>query len=103
MEALLTNEQRQEILHTSSMFTDQELETLLHLNSEDLKIIGQNRGNENKIGFAMQLCWIRFTGGTFSDISEIPSYIVRFVADKIGIKPEWFKDYGRRRQTRNEH
>ena len=103
MGVLLTKEQEQEILHTSIVFTDKELEIIFHLLPEDMEVINQNRRLQNRLGFALQLCWIRLTGGSFPNIADVPKYIIEYVAGKLSTTKDVLQGYGNRRQTKNEH
>jgi hypothetical protein len=42
------------------------------LSSEDLALINRRRGDPNRLGFALMLCYLRFRGGYFSKASNHP-------------------------------
>ena len=69
----------------------------------DLSIIKQHRGSENRLGFAVQLCYMRYPGIIFSadDTPHLP--ILQIVAEQLKVKPEIWNDYGQRKNTRWEH
>lgn len=103
MGVLLTKEQENEILNIDKRLTKQELDEYFSITPSDLKSISSNRGAQNKLGYAIQLYWIRYTGTTFSDTREIPPHIVKHVAKQLDINPDSFLEYGQRRQTRSLH
>lgn len=79
-----------------------ELRVVYHtLNETDLALIHQHRGAENRLGFAVQLCYMRYPGVV---LSEVPcSKTVDFIANQLGIAPEVFDDYAPRKNTFHEH
>jgi TnpA family transposase len=69
----------------------------------DLSIIKQRRGSENRLGFAVQLCYLRFPG-VILGVDELPfPPLLEFVAEQIKVPVKSWDDYGKRSQTRREH
>jgi len=69
----------------------------------DLSIIRQHRGSVNRLGFAVQLCYLRFPGTILStDQSPFPPLLC-LVSNQIKVPVESWTDYGNREQTRREH
>ena len=99
-----------------SILTDSERDSLLALpdnqedlvryysfSESDLSIIRQHRGIANRIGFAVQLCYIRYPG-IILGVNENPhSEILRFVAAQLNEPADRWNEYGQRFQTRREH
>ncbi len=73
------------------------------LNESDISIIGQHRGSENKLGFAIQLCYMRYPGVILSVNDKPPVDMLRMVAQQLKISVERWDSYGQREQTRREH
>ncbi|HCF1766392.1 TPA: Tn3 family transposase [Pseudomonas aeruginosa] len=72
-------------------------------NETDLSIIRQHRGPANRLGFAVQLCYLRFPG-IFLGIDELPFQpLLRMVAAQLKVPVESWNEYGQREQTRREH
>ena len=69
----------------------------------DLSLIYQHRGAANRLGFAVQLCYLRFPGVVLG-LDQLPApSLLAFVAAQLKFSsPEWAV-YGRREQTRREH
>jgi hypothetical protein len=61
------------------------------------------RRPHNKLGFAIQLCVIRQTGWLLDEDVQLPSAIVKYVADQLGVDPRSYAIYAHRAQTRFEH
>ena len=56
-----------------------ELITRFAFTEQDLTIIGSHRGVENRLGFAVQLAYMRFPGVMLGVDQEPSSIVVRFV------------------------
>jgi TnpA family transposase len=95
--------------------TEAQLETLLalptdeailvrhwSLSAEDVAAIGRRRRDRNQIGFALQLCALRYPGRLLRPGELIPDKALRFVAEQIGAEPEALISYAARFQTRYE-
>ena len=69
----------------------------------DLSIIRQRRGPANRLGFAVQLCYLRFPG-VILGVDEPPfPPLLRLVANQLKVSIESWDEYGKREQTRREH
>ena len=58
------------------------------LADDDLEHIAQRRRDENRIGFALQLCALRYPGRALHPGELIPSEVVAFIAVQLGIAVE---------------
>ena len=84
---------------------DKEDELIRHytLTEPDLSLIRQRRGEVNRLGFAVQLCYLRFPSIILgADQSPDPA-LLAFAADQLRVSPDGWNEYGRRDQTRREH
>jgi len=73
------------------------------LSESDLSIIRQRRGAANRLGFAVQLCYLRFPGIVL-DVDALPfPPLLHLVAGQLKIPVEHWAEYGGRAQTRREH
>ena len=73
------------------------------LGKEDLAAAAEKRGDHNRIGFALTLCYLRFPGRVLAIGETPPLPMIRFVARQLRLEPEAFAAYARRDQTRREH
>ncbi len=72
-------------------------------NETDLSIIRQRRGPANRLGFAIQRCYLRFPG-VILGVDELPfPPLLRMVAAQLKVPVESWDEYGQREQTRREH
>ena len=74
------------------------------LSEADLRAVSVRRGAANRLGFAVQLCLLRYPGRPLGAGEVVPLHIVEFVASQIGVDPDAFYDYARDHDTtRREH
>ena len=97
------------------VLTSAQLETLLALpltepdlvrhwtlSTADLAVIRRRRRDRNRLGFALQLCAVRYPGRLLRSGELIPLESLRFVAGQLGIEPNALATYAGRFQTRYE-
>ena len=74
------------------------------LTESDIIIIEQNcRGTANKLGFAIQLCYLRFPGKILKS-NETPEFLLlQYVCEQLNINPSVWEKYAIRDVTRREH
>jgi hypothetical protein len=73
------------------------------LSSEDLALIRTKRRSGNQLGFAVQLCLLRYPGQGLGFGEHPPETMIAFVARQLDISPIAFSGYALRDQTRREH
>jgi hypothetical protein len=73
------------------------------LSDSDLSIIRQRRGESNRLGFAIQLCYMRYPGIVIG-VNEKPFFpLLKMVAKQLEIDEQYWDSYGQREQTRRDH
>jgi len=83
--------------------TNDELIRHYTFSESDLSIINQRRGHANRLGFAVQLCYLRFPG-IILGVDEAPfPPLLKLAADQLRAAPDSWETYGQREQTRREH
>jgi TnpA family transposase len=83
--------------------TDHELAHYYTLTPEDLRLINRRRRGSNRLGFAVQLCMLRFPGRTITDLADISTRVLALIAQQVGVPPAAFVSYGQRLPTIYEH
>lgn len=98
---LLTAAQRAELL---ALPTDRlEIRERSSLTPADFDLINRHRTEANRLGFAIQLCLLRYPGRAWLPAEQLPSEMLRFIAGQIGAGPTALADYAQRDETRREH
>ena len=83
--------------------TKDELIRHYSFNESDLALIRQRRGHANRLGFAVQLCYMRYPGLMLGVDDKPFMPLLRIVAAQLKVPVESWNDYGQREQTRREH
>jgi Domain of unknown function (DUF4158) len=73
------------------------------LTRPDLEQVDQCRGATNKLGFAVQLCMLRWRGHFLRDTREIPEPVLEILSLQLGVLPIPIDDYPQNEKTRFDH
>src|SRR5690349_16022200 len=73
------------------------------LSRAELDLIQAKRTPHNRLGLAIQLCFLRHLGRAVLADETPPASMIAFVAQQIGVDPEALVEYGRRDTNRREH
>lgn len=74
-----------------------ELIRLYTFNEADLALIRQHRGAQNRLGFAVLLCYMRYPGILLGVDAEPSPHLLTMVANELKVPREAWNDYGRQR------
>lgn len=84
--------------------SDRDLIRHYTLSSDDLSLVMRHRGNENRLGFAVQLCHLRFPGWPWKPDGDLPQTVLAYIAGQLGIDTAVLGSYAKTRDTtRREH
>ena len=73
------------------------------LSDEDMRHVKTRRRPGNRLGFALQLCALRYPGRLLQPGELIPDPIIKFIGAQLGLSKSDLADYAERRQTRYQH
>jgi TnpA family transposase len=74
------------------------------LSEADLAAVSLKRGSANRLGFAVQLCLLRYPGRPLRTVEAVPLPVIEHIASQVGAPPEAFAEYTLKRDvTRREH
>jgi hypothetical protein len=83
--------------------TNEELIRHYTFNETDLAIIRQHRGPANRLGFAVQLCYMRYPGIMLGGDDEPSAPLLHMVAAQLSVSADIWGEYAQRAETRREH
>ncbi len=81
-----------------------DLERFFFLDDADRDLIGDRRGDHNRLGFMLQASTVRYLGAFLEDPLDVPWPVVEYLAVQLGIHdPSCVKRYVDREMTAYEH
>jgi TnpA family transposase len=99
--SLLSNEQRARLFAVP--VDHAEMAKHYVLSADDLTLVRAKRRSVNRLGFAVQLCLLRYPGLGTGPAEQLPEALIAFVARQLGVRRVDFANYAQRDQTRREH
>jgi TnpA family transposase len=79
----------------------EDLSAFFLLSEADQRVINQQHSEAyTRLGFALQLCTLRYLGFAPDDLTTAPAVAVEYVAQQLGVAPQALTAYGTRRPTR---
>lgn len=85
-----------------SEVSSEDLNRFFLLSDKELSILKQLRAEHNRLGFALQLCCLRYLG-FFPEELQLPEPVINYVAQQLQLIPELLVFYGQRSSTQREH
>jgi len=98
---LLTDDERGRLFG----IPEEEAELIRHytLSPAEFDLAADRRGSRNRLGFAVQLCLLRYPGFGLRADEAVPAALLTYLAHQLGLPAAVFLDYSRRVQTRLDH
>lgn len=82
----LPNEKRESYGSYTLAIVSDDLARYFQLDDADLALIAKKRGDYNRIGFAVQLCTVRYFGTFLKDPLSVPDLVIHTLAQQFGIE-----------------
>ena len=99
----LTDAERAQLNRFPNEIPHDDLSAFFTLTDGDIQEIDRQRGDPNRLGFALQLCALRYLGFAPDELGTAPATAIHFVAHQLGLTPEALQTYGHRLHTRTDH
>jgi Domain of unknown function (DUF4158)/Tn3 transposase DDE domain len=99
----LTAVERERLNRFPDLIPDEDLRVFFPLSDRDMVEVRKQRGAANQLGFALQLCALRYLGFAPDDLGTTPEAAATFVAQQVGVSPAAIVGYGGRIHTRTTH
>jgi TnpA family transposase len=101
--SFLTDAEREQLKRFPSEIPPEDLGAYFTLSDRDRSQVRRQRGGHNRLGFALQLCTLRYLGYVPDQLRSVPSAVIAHLARQVGIAPESLPAYGDRPHTRTDH
>jgi TnpA family transposase len=99
----LTAAERHRLSSYPEEISSEDLGRFFTLTPSDLVLVEQQRGDHNRLGFALQLCTLRYLGFLPDKLIEPPPAVMKLLTHQLGLAPAVIDAYGAREQTRSDH
>ncbi|HLO47315.1 MAG TPA: Tn3 family transposase [Kamptonema sp.] len=100
---LLSPAQRLQFTEIPHFITQRDLARYYTFSNDELRVIKQRRRPHNRLGFAVQLCYLRFPGRVWSLEEIVPESVLFYIASQLQLDPTLIREYSQRDTTRREH
>ncbi|MBD2628128.1 Tn3 family transposase [Trichormus variabilis] len=100
---LLSPAQRLQFTEIPNSITSRDIARYYTFSNDELKVIKERRRPHNRLGFAVQLCYLRFPGRVWSLSEIVPESVLSYIASQLKIDPTIITEYSQRDTTRREH
>jgi hypothetical protein len=98
-----TDSERERLNNFPNEIQHKDLITFFTLSGSDKAQIPLYSASYNRLGFALQLCTLRFMGFVPDELTKTPPAVVEYLADQLSVDHDVLSEYPARAQTRTDH
>ena len=84
--SFLTAFDKQALAQLPAIVPQTDLIRYFKLSDRDLKLLSSLRGAHNRLGFAIQLCMLRYWGCCPDPVCAVPLSVLDFISEQLGIE-----------------
>ena len=99
----LSEAERQSLNEFPTNIEDGDVLNHFFLSPNDLEQVALQRGDNNRLGFALLLCALRYIGFFPNTLQTAPANALGYLAEQLKLSSDTLESYGQRAQTRREH
>jgi Domain of unknown function (DUF4158) len=99
----ITEQQRRQLLTGHFALSHREVVRYWLLSEKDINGINGRRREYNRLGYAVQLCLLRYPGWPLKTDEPAPPNLLNYLGQQLGADTAEFADYAKRDNTRQEH
>ncbi len=99
----LSTAERDRWQHFPDVIPHEDLIAFFWLSEEESREVHRQREPQNRLGYALQLCTLRYLGFVPDDLQATPPEVVTFVAEQLAVTPTVLIAYASRRRTQTDH
>ncbi len=99
----LTTAERERLASFPPQIPPEDVGVYFTLSKRDLELVRERRGDQNRLGFSLQLGALRYLGFSPDDLSTAPSDVVSYLACQVDADPGTLSAYASRDHTRTSH
>lgn len=98
----LTNAEKERLESFPAEINEVDKTAFFTLTDYDLALINRRTGEQNRLGLAILLCCLRFLGFIPESFSDMPSEIIKYLAEQLKIEEAILPTYGRIRTKQTQ-
>ena len=104
-ELFISLSERENLNRFPSDIPEDDLIAFFTLSTIDKGLLLNRRGDHNRLGFALQLCTVRYLGYCPDDLAHIPQTVTSYLAKQLDVTSPaaLVLQYGQREHTRTDH
>jgi TnpA family transposase len=99
----LTEAEREQLRQFPAEIPPADVIAYFTLSPADLAQVRHQRGDHNRLGFALQLGALRYLGFSPDDPTTAPASVVAYLSQQLDVRPDVLPAYGQRAHTRRDH
>jgi hypothetical protein len=100
---LFTDAERERLNRFPRDVSPADLLAFFTLSDDELELIGDRRGDHNRLGFGLQLKTLPYLGFVPDDLASAPPRVVSYLALQLSVSTDALQQYGDREHTRTDH